>query len=142
MNAVTERQRELVQKFQKLPSWQGRYKEIIAMGKALPEMPKEIYQEQFLVKGCQSQVWLKAQPSEGGKVVFLADSDALIVKGLVALLLELYSGAKATDIIEAPKDFIAAMGFSEALSPSRANGLLAMMKQIHLYATALSMMPT
>lgn len=128
----------MIDDFASLSSWEDRYKKIIELGKALPELPEKFKNDNFKVKGCQSQVWLSAQLSEDKKVYFEADSDALIVKGLVALLLKVYSGRTPQEILELEPDFIAELGFSQNLSPSRANGLQAMIKQIKYYALAFS----
>lgn len=99
-------------------------------------MPENLKTEQNIVKGCQSQVWLSAKLSDDGRVELLGDSDALIVKGLVGLLLAVYSGATPSEILMTPPEFLKALGFEGNLSPSRANGLHSMLKQIKLYATA------
>lgn len=135
-NIVTERQSRLIQEFHRLPSWEERYKRLIERGKKLPELPKELYDEKYKVRGCQSQVWLHAELTPEKKIHLHGDSDAMIVKGLVALLLETYSDASADEILGAGTDFIKELGFEGHLSPSRANGLYAMLKQILLYATA------
>jgi cysteine desulfuration protein SufE len=137
MNAVTQRQQRLIEEFSKLPTWEDRYKRLIEHGKRLNPMPKEFYAEMFKVKGCQSQVWLHAALLPDKKIEFKADSDALIVKGLVALLLEVYSLATPEEILQASPDFLKELGFQSHLSPSRANGLYAMLKQILYYATVL-----
>lgn len=136
MNSIQEKQQQLIQDFSHFPNWEDRYKKIIDMGKMLPEMPADLKTEQNIVKGCQSQVWLSASLSEEGRVTLQGDSDALIVKGLVSLLLKVYSGASPSDILATPPDFLKSLGFEGNLSPSRANGLHAMLKQIKLYATA------
>ena len=136
MNSIQEKQQKLIQEFSQFPQWEDRYKKIIEMGKSLPEMPSDLKTEQNIVKGCQSQVWLSASLSDGGKVQLQGDSDALIVKGLVSLLLTVYSDASPNEILSTPPDFLKALGFEGNLSPSRANGLHAMLKQIKLYATA------
>jgi len=126
----------VIEEFQSLTEWEDRYKKIIEMGRQLAEMPEEFKTEENKVRGCQSQVWLHAQLSDQGKVLLQGDSDAMIVKGLVALLLRVYSGASPQDILETPPAFLKSLGFESHLSPSRANGLHAMLKQIRLYATA------
>lgn len=136
MNSIQEKQQKLIQEFSQFPQWEDRYKKIIEMGKSLPEMPADLKTEQNIVKGCQSQVWLSASLSDDGKVQLKGDSDALIVKGLVSLLLTVYSESSPSDILSTPPDFLKALGFEGNLSPSRANGLHAMLKQIKLYATA------
>jgi len=138
MNQIKERQLKLVEEFSQLKSWEDRYKKIIAMGKEIQKGPEDLYQDQLLVKGCQSRVWLKAH-LENGKMILQADSDALIVKGLVALLLQVYNESEPKDILQAPPEFIKEMGFANYLSPSRANGFVSMVKQIMLYAQALSL---
>jgi cysteine desulfuration protein SufE len=135
-NIVIERQAKLAAEFAKLPSWEDRYKHLIELGKKLPPLPKELYDEKFKVRGCQSQVWLHAGLDEKGNVTLQADSDALIVKGLVALLVTTFSGAAPAEILAASPNFIKELGFEGHLSPSRANGLYAMLKQIYYYATA------
>jgi cysteine desulfuration protein SufE len=136
MSIVADRQNQIIHEFQDLKDWEERYKKIIDMGKQLPEMPPELKTEENQVKGCQSQVWLYAQLTEQGEMVLQGDSDAMIVKGLVALLLKVYSGANPNEILQTPPEFLRALGFEGNLSPSRANGLHSMLKQIRLYATA------
>jgi cysteine desulfuration protein SufE len=136
MNEVESRQARLINEFSNLPSWEERYKHLIEHGKKLRALPEDLHIDDLKVRGCQSQVWLHASLSENNKVVFQADSDAIIVKGLAALLLEVYSDASADDILTAPTDFLKKIGFEGNLSPSRANGLYAMLKQILYYATA------
>jgi len=138
MSTIQERQNQIIQDFSAHSQWEDRYKKIIEMGKALPEMPEDLKTEQNLVRGCQSQVWLHAQRNDQGQIFFQGDSDALIVKGLVALLLKVYSGATAKEILTTPPEFLRALGFEGNLSPSRANGLHSMLKQIKFYAIALS----
>ncbi|WP_295899138.1 SufE family protein [uncultured Bdellovibrio sp.] len=136
MTSIQERQNKIIQDFSALTQWEDRYKKIIEMGKALPEMPENLKTEQNAVKGCQSQVWLSANLNEQGQMILQGDSDALIVKGLVGLLLSVYSGASPSEILATPPEFLKALGFEGNLSPSRANGLHSMLKQIKLYATA------
>lgn len=136
VNIIQERQQKIIKDFSNLHSWEDRYKKIIEMGKALPEMPAQSKKDENIVKGCQSQVWLSASLSPEGNVLFEGDSDALIVKGLVSLLLRVYSGGAPSEILSTPPDFLKVLGFEGNLSPSRANGLHAMLKQIKLYATA------
>ena len=126
----------MIQDFSGLKDWEDRYKRIIEMGRQLPDMPEDLKNEQNKVRGCQSQVWLHAELDNQGRMIIHGDSDALIVKGLVALLLKVYSGANPEDILQSPPEFLKALGFEGNLSPSRANGLHAMLKQIRLYATA------
>ncbi|MGZ3827183.1 MAG: SufE family protein [Bdellovibrio sp.] len=133
---IEEKQNKIIKEFAAISQWEDRYKKIIDMGKALPKMPEELKTEQNIVKGCQSQVWLSAKLNDQGLVELIGDSDALIVKGLVSLLLSIYSGSTPTEILATPPDFLKALGFEGNLSPSRANGLYSMLKQIRLYATA------
>ncbi|AFY01619.1 SufE family protein [Bdellovibrio bacteriovorus] len=133
---IQEKQNKVIQDFSALAQWEDRYKKIIDMGKALPEMPESLKTEQNVVKGCQSQVWLSASLNDQGQVHLQGDSDALIVKGLVGLLLNVYSGSTPAEILATPPEFLKALGFEGNLSPSRANGLHSMLKQIKLYATA------
>lgn len=135
-NTVRDRQERLIEEYARFPDWEDRYKHLIDNGKKLPELPKQFYDEKFKVRGCQSQVWLHAELSSKGRVIFIGDSDALIVKGLVALLINAYSDATPDEILAGDLEFIKKLGFEGHLSPSRANGLYAMLKQILLYATA------
>lgn len=140
MSTIQERQAKIISDFSAFTDWEDRYKKIIEMGKSLPEMPEDLKTEKNIVKGCQSQVWLHAAMSEDGKMTLVGDSDALIVKGLVALLLKVYSGSTPQEVLMTPPEFLRALGFEGNLSPSRANGLHSMLKQIKLYATAFDYM--
>ncbi len=137
MSGVAERQNKLIADFSKFKSWEERYKYVIDLGKTLAELPIDYRDDKFLVKGCQSRVWLHAQKNSAGQIELFADSDAMIVKGLVAILLRVYSNSPPDDILANPPTFISELGFQSHLSPSRANGLLAMVKQIMLYAAAI-----
>lgn len=134
MNLI-ERQQDIVREFQNISSWEDRYKKLIEIGKALPELPPEKKLDDYKVKGCQSQVWIHAR-LENGKIIFEADSDALLVRGLVALCLRIYSDASPQEILLTAPDFIKEIGLESKLSPSRANGLLSMIRQIKFYAVA------
>ena len=134
-STIESKQQELVAEFQSMTDWQDRYRTIIQMGKALPEFPEEHRTDKNKVKGCQSQVWLHAN-LDGGRVQFIADSDAAIVRGLIAILLRVFSGHTPDEIIEAQPHFINDIGLSENLSQTRANGLQAMIKQIKFYGVA------
>lgn len=136
MSLIQDRQNQIVHEFSALAQWEDRYKRIIELGKALPTFPEELRTEQNIVKGCQSQVWLSAQLDNQGRMIIHGDSDALIVKGLVGLLLRVYSGAAPSEVLATPPEFLRALGFDGNLSPSRANGLHSMLKQIKMYATA------
>ncbi len=133
---IQERQKTLIAEFSKLSEWEDRYKKIIELGKTLPEMSESLKIEQNIVKGCQSQVWLHAELSPEGTVRFQGDSDALLVRGLVGILLNIYSNATPMEILATPPDFLRELGFEGNLSPSRANGLHSMLKQIKMYALA------
>ena len=136
---ISERQSQIVAEFAGLASWEDRYKKLIDLGKALPHLPDEKKIEDFKVKGCQSQVWIHAHVQDG-RVIFEADSDALLVRGLVALLLRVYSGATPAEILKTPPDFVREIGLESKLSPSRANGLFSMIKQMKYYAMAFQAM--
>lgn len=135
--SILQLQARLVAEYQALPTWEERYQKIIALGRALPPLPEEFRTDANKVRGCSSTVWLHAT-SEGDKVVFHADSDAAIPKGLAALLVQVYSGRTAKEILAAPPEFIEELGLNQNLSPNRANGLTAMVRQLMAYALALS----
>lgn len=132
---MKQRQQAVIAEFSGLADWEDRYKKLIELGKVLPELPENKKLEDFKVKGCQSQVWIHAR-LEGGRVIFEADSDALLVRGLVALLLRVYSDATPKEILETHPDFVKEIGLESKLSPSRANGLFSMVKQMKYYAMA------
>lgn len=136
MSQAQEKQQAIIEEFNQIQGWEDRYKKIIQIGKDLPKIAEELYDDKYLVKGCQSQVWLFASLNEKGEMEITADSDAMIVKGLVALLKRAYSGLPPEEIIQTPPRFIEELGFKDYLSPSRANGFLSMVKQIMLYAQA------
>jgi cysteine desulfuration protein SufE len=137
--SLIERQKQVVAEFASLSQWEDRYKKLIELGKSLPELPDAKKQDEFKVKGCQSQVWMHAR-IEDGRIHFEADSDALLVRGLVALLLRVYSDATPKEILDTPPDFIREIGLESKLSPSRANGLFSMLKQMKFYAMAFQAM--
>lgn len=132
---IAERQREIVDNFAILGDWEDKYRLIIDMGRKLPPFPEEHRVEANKVKGCQSQVWFHPR-LEGDHVVFDADSDAAIVRGLIAILLKTYSDAPPREILEASTQYLNEMGLGDHLSPTRSNGLAAMIKQIKYYALA------
>lgn len=117
--------------------WDDKYQYIIDLGKSLAPMDAQYKTDDRLIKGCQSRVWLQSELKDG-KVIFHADSDAIITKGIVALLVRVLSGHAPKEIMEAPVDFIEKIGLKDHLSPTRANGLLAMVKQMKMDALALS----
>lgn len=126
---------QIKEDFSKLNSWEDKYKEIIKYGKSLEPMEDEFKEEKFRVKGCQSQVWLHPK-FEGGVVLFAADSDSMLVKGIVALLLKVYNSKTPDEILSTKAEFLKEIGITDHLSMNRTNGLAAMMKQIQLYALA------
>lgn len=133
---LEQRQRDLVREFAELADWEERYRKIITFGRELPALAEELKQERYRVRGCQSQVWLHASLDEHDNVIFRADSDAMIVRGLIAMLLRLYSNAPAAEILRSPPRFIGEIGLKRHLSPTRANGLHAMVEQMMYYAKA------
>lgn len=132
---IQEKQNRIIREFQLLGDWQERYRYIIRLGQKLEPLEEQHRVEENLVRGCQSRVWLTAR-MEGDKVLFKADSDAAITKGLVALLIRVYSGETPETIMQTPPDFIQKIGMQEHLSPSRSNGLFSMVKQMKIYAMA------
>ena len=133
---ISKRVEHLVSNFNQFSDWEEKYKHIISLGKELKPMKEEYRIEENKVKGCQSQVWLFPEVIEG-KINFQADSDASIVKGIISLLLKVYSDSTPDEILATPPAFLKEIGLSEHLSMSRANGLNSMMKQISLYALAI-----
>jgi len=133
---ISSREAEIVQEFSFFDNDSDKYAYLIDLGKSMPAFPEEERQEDKLVKGCQSKVWLVAKP-EGETLHFLADSDSVLVKGIVSLLVRVFDGQAAEDIMKAEISFIDQIGLREMLSMNRANGLQAMLKQIKLYALAI-----
>lgn len=129
----------IVNDFKKLETWEGKYEHLIKLGKKWPGMKPEDQIEDLKVKGCQSQVWIKSELKDA-KVYFQGDSDALLVKGLVALVLSIYSGEAPADILKMEPTFLREIGLDSGLSPSRSNGLFSMIKQVKYYATAYEIM--
>jgi cysteine desulfuration protein SufE len=117
--------------------WMQRYEYIIELGKSLPLIDEQFKTEDNVIKGCQSKVWVHAEQNDE-KVVFTADSDAILTKGIIAILIRAFSNQNAAAILEANTDFIDEIGLKEHLSPTRANGLVSMIKQIKMYALAFS----
>ena len=132
---IADKQAEIVDEFSFFDDWQQRYEYLIDLGKSLPEMPDSQKDRGKLVKGCQSNVWLDAKMVDN-IIQSEADSDAILPKGIAALLVRVYSGQKPEDILQSDEQFIEKIGLQEFLSPTRANGLLAMIKQIKFYAIA------
>ena len=135
MASIQDIQQDIIDEFDMFEEWMGKYEHIIDLGKSLPLIEEQYKTEDNLIKGCQSRVWLHAQHKDG-KVIYTADSDAIMTKGIVALLVRAFSEQKAQDIVEADTDFINQIGLKEQLSPTRANGLGSMVKQMKLYALA------
>ncbi len=128
-------QEELIDEFSMFEDWEERYQYMIDLGKSLPLIDEQFKTPENIIKGCQSRVWVHAE-MENGKVVFTADSDAIITKGIIAILIRVFSNQSPADIIEANTDFIDEIGLKEHLSATRANGLVSMIKQIKMYAIA------
>lgn len=136
---IQEAQNEIISDFEIFTDWEDRYAHIIQSGKELPELPAEYKTEKYLLHGCQSQVWINAK-LEDGKIIIDADSDSAIVKGLIALLVKVYSGQTPGDILANPPDFVARIGIDHHLSPTRKNGLGAMIKEVQRIAFAYNML--
>ncbi len=136
MATIEEIQKEIVAEFEGIgDDWMDKYNYIIELGKSLPPLDEKYRLPENLIQGCQSQVWLGVA-YENGKLFFFADSDAIITKGMIALLLRVLSGQSPNDIYEADLWFVEKIGLSSHLSPTRSNGLLSMIKQIKMYALA------
>ena len=133
MNEVEAAQRELIDEFSLFDNWMDRYQYLIDLGRRLPEFPEEARTEANKVRGCQSQVWFTAE-KQGDRLHFRATSDAAIVSGLIAMLLRIYSGRKATEIVSTPARFVDELQLQQHLSPTRSNGLASMMKAIQQFA--------
>ena len=135
METINTAQEEIVEEFSVFDDWMQRYEYMIELGKSLPLIDPEYKTEDNIIKGCQSKVWIHAD-LEGDKLVFTADSDAIITKGIIAILLRVFSNQHPDAILEADTSFIDKIGFKEHLSPTRANGLVSMIKQLKMYAIA------
>lgn len=142
MKSLLQKQEEVVAQFSQLTDWEIRYQKIIAMGKAIPELSDELRTEEAKVRGCQSQVWLHANLNDQGRMILRGDSDALIVKGLLAVLIAVYSDSLPEEVLQSPPHFLKDIGFEGNLSPNRANGLHAMIKQIQMFAMAFAYLKT
>ena len=132
---INEIQDEIVEEFEVFDDWMDRYSYLIDLGNDLVHMEGERKSDQTLIEGCQSKVWIDAEVKEG-VIYYYAESDAVIVKGIVALLLRVFSGRPLQEVLESKLYFIDKIGLSSHLSPTRSNGLLSMVKQIRLYAIA------
>ena len=133
--SINEIQDEIIEEFSLFDDWMDKYQYLIDLSKNLPIIDEKYKQENYLIKGCQSQVWLFAEEKDG-KVFFTADSDAIITKGIISLLIRVMSGQTPQDILDCDLHFIEAIGLKENLSPTRSNGLLSMIKQMKIYALA------
>lgn len=133
--AIKEIQNEIIEEFSMFDDWMQRYEYIIELGKSLPLIKEEYKTDENLIKGCQSKVWLQGEQKDD-KIVFTADSDAILTKGIIAILIRAFSNQKAEDIIKADTEFIDEIGLKEHLSATRANGLVSMIKNIKMYALA------
>lgn len=128
-------QEELIDEFSMFEDWMQRYEYMIELGKSLPLIDENLKTDDKLIKGCQSKVWLNSEMKDG-KIIFTADSDAIITKGIIAVLVRVFSNQKPQAILDANTDFIDEIGLKEHLSPTRANGLVSMIKQMKMYALA------
>lgn len=135
MATMKEVEQNLIEEFELFDDWMDKYNYIIELGKELPMIDEQYKTPEFLIEGCQSQVWLHADYRDG-KVFFTADSDAIITKGIVNLLIRVLSERTPQEIIDNDLEYLNAIGLKEHLSPTRSNGLASMIKQIKLYAVA------
>lgn len=133
--SIQEIQEEIVDEFLMFDDWMQRYEYIIELGKSLPLIDEKYQTDENLIKGCQSKVWLHAE-EKGGNVIFTANSDAILTKGIIAILIRTFSNQPAKEVLEADTGFVDEIGLKEHLSPTRANGLVSMIKQIKMYALA------
>ena len=132
---IKEIQNEIIDEFSMFDDWMQRYEYMIELGKSLPLISDQNKTEENIIKGCQSKVWIHAEMIDD-KIIFTADSDAIITKGIIAILIRVFSNQHPKDIIETDTNFIDKIGLKDHLSPTRANGLVSMIKQIKLYALA------
>ena len=135
MKTINELQDEVIEEFSDFDDWMDKYQLLIDLGNEQEELDEQYKTDQNLIDGCQSRVWLQADLVDG-KIIFQAESDALIVKGLVGLLVQVVSGHTPDEILDSELYFIEKIGLKEHLSPTRSNGLLAMVKQMRMYALA------
>ena len=135
MDTIKNKQEEIIEEFSAFDDWMDRYQLLIDMGSEQPPLDEKYKTDNNLIEGCQSRVWLQAD-LEDGKIIYQAESDALIVKGIVSLLVKVYSGHTPEEILDNEPYFVEAIGLRDHLSPTRSNGLVAMIKQMKLYALA------
>jgi len=133
--SIAEKEQTVIDEFSLFEDWMDKYSFLIELGKELPLIDAKYKSNQYLISGCQSRVWVHAELKDG-KIFFTADSDAVITKGIISLLIRVLSGHTPKEILEAKLDFLEQIGLKEHLSPTRANGLSSMVKQIMLYARA------
>ena len=136
MKTIEENIAEIESEFSMFDQWVDKYAYLIDLGKSLPLIDAKYKDEDHLIRGCQSQVWLAARLNDQGRIEFTADSDAIITKGIISLLVRVLSGQTPQDIVQADLSFIDRIGLSSHLSPTRANGLSEMIRQMKLYAAA------
>ena len=135
MPSIKDIQEEIIDEFAMFDDWEERYQYMIDLGKSLPLIDEKYKTDDNIIKGCQSKVWVHAELNDD-KIKFTADSDAIITKGIIAILIRAFSNQHPKDIIDADTDFIDKIGLKEHLSPTRANGLVNMIKQLKMYAIA------
>lgn len=136
MKTINELQDEVIEEFSDFDDWMDKYQLLIDLGNEQEPLDPQYKTEQNLIDGCQSRVWLQADLDNNGKIIFQAESDALIVKGIITLLIKVVSGHTPDEILNSDLYFIEKIGLKEHLSPTRSNGLLAMVKQMRMYALA------
>ncbi len=137
MNTIADNEIEIIEDFELFSDWEDKYEYIIALGKELPLIKDEYKNEDYIVRGCQSRVWIYAE-KQGENIVFSADSDAIITKGIIALLIRVLSNQPATEVAKSDLDFINKIGLKDHLSPNRSNGLVSMIQKMKTYALAFS----
>ncbi len=135
MQTIEDIQADIVDEFSMFDDWMQRYEYMIELGRSLPLIDEQFKTDDYIIKGCQSKVWVHAH-LDSDKIVFTADSDAIITKGIIAILIRVFNNQTPQAIIDANTNFIDEIGLKEHLSPTRANGLASMIKQIKLYALA------
>ena len=135
--SIESNEKEIIEDFELFSDWEDKYEYIISLGKELPLIKDEYKTEDYLVRGCQSRVWLHAE-KQGENIVFTADSDAIITKGIIALLIRVLSNQPAAEVAKTDLDFINKIGLKDHLSPNRSNGLVSMIQKMKTYAVAFS----
>jgi cysteine desulfuration protein SufE len=133
--SIAEKAQALVNEFSMFEEWLDKYNYLIELGKSVPPIDPAYRTDQYLIKGCQSRVWLHAR-MEDGRVLFSGDSDAVITRGIASMLIRVFSGHRPDEILNADQGFVDQIGLKEHLSPTRSNGLVSMLRQIRLYALA------